>query len=73
MRASVAGLLLDTSSSVDGLAAGIVEEVATKAEVSGLAAIKGIIDEEVIGVVVEVWMSSRIEGVSVWLRNRATL
>ena len=69
----MAGLLLDTPSSVDSLAAGIVEEVATKAEVSELAAIEGIVDDEVIGVGVFVWMSSGIEGVSVWLRNRATL
>lgn len=72
VEASAAGLLLDTMSGVDCLA-GVVEEVATKAEVSGLAAIGDIINEEYTGVGVEDWLSAGIEGVSVWLRNRATL
>ena len=55
-RTFAAGLLLESTSGVNGVAVGTVEEVATRAEVSGLAAIEGIIDEEDIGRVVEVWI-----------------
>lgn len=54
MRASVVGLLLDATLGVNGVAIDFVEEVTTKAEVSGLAAIEGTIDEEDIGIGVEV-------------------
>lgn len=67
------GLLLNATLVVKVVAAAIVEEVIAKAEVSGLAAIRGIIDEEVIGMGVEMAMAAGIEGISVWLRNRATL
>ena len=67
------GLLLNATSVVKVVAAAILEEVIAKAEVSGLAAIRGIIDEEVIGMGVEMAMAAGIESISVWLRNRATL
>lgn len=54
VRASVVGLLLDATLGVNGVAIDFVEEVTTKAEVSGLAAIEGTIDEEDIGIGVEV-------------------
>lgn len=69
---SAAGSLLDITSGINGFVAGVVEEVVTKADVSGLAAIEGVIDEEDIGVGVEIWMSAGTAGISVWLRNRAT-
>lgn len=73
VRASAAGVLLDATSGFNGVAAGIVEEVAAIAEVSGLAAIKGVVDEEDIVTGVEIWMATGMEGISVWFRNRATL
>lgn len=73
VRVSAAGLLLDPTSGVNGLAAGVVEEVTAKAKVSGMAAIEVITDVEDIGVGVEVRISAGIEGVFVWLRNRAML
>ena len=64
--------MLDARSGVAGIAAGMVEEVAAKAEVSGLVAIDGSTDEEDIGMNVDVMMSVGIEGIAVWLKNRAT-
>ena len=55
-RTFAAGLLVDTTSGINGVAVGNVEEVAAKTEASGLAAIKVVIDEEDIGSVVEVWI-----------------
>ena len=71
-RTFVAGLMLDATSGVAGIAAGIVEEVAAKAEVPGLVAIDGSTDEEDIGMDVDIMMSAGIEGISVLLKNRAT-
>ena len=64
MRASAAG--------VNGVVAGFIEEGAAASEVSGLAAMEDVTDEEDIGIGVETMMSAGIEGISVWLRNRAT-
>ena len=72
VRVSAAGLFVDVTSGVNGLVTGVVEEMAAKAEVSGLTAIEDFIDEEDICVGVEVWMSVGTAGISVWLRNRAT-
>ncbi len=72
-RTSAVGLLLDASSGVDGVAVGIIEEVAATIEVGAPPAIEGIIDEEDIGTGVELWMSARFEAISVVLRNRAAL
>lgn len=68
MRASAA----DIASGVNGVVAGFIEEVAAASEVSGLAAMEDVTDEEDIGIGVETMMSAGIEGISVWLRNRAT-
>lgn len=73
VRVFMEGLLLDATSGVGSAAAATVEEVAAKAEVSGLASIRGAIDEEDIAMVVEIWVSAGVEGISVWLRYRATL
>ena len=71
---SVAGLLMDTTLNVNGVAVGAVEGAGPKEEVSGLAAIKGVImDEEDIGTVVDISTSEGLEDISVLLRNRATL
>ena len=72
VRELAAGLLLDASLEVNGIAIDIMEELESVLEVSGLAAIEGTTGVEDIGIGVKVWMSSGIEGVSVWLRNRAT-
>lgn len=72
MRVSAVGSLLDVTSGINGFVAGVVEEVVTKAEVSELAAMEGVIDKEDIGVGVEIGMSAGTAGISVWLRNRAT-
>ena len=55
-RTFAAGLLVDTTSGVNGVAVGNGEEVAANTEVSRLAVIEGIIDEEDIGRVVKVWI-----------------
>ncbi len=73
VKASAVGVLLDATAGVNGVAAGIAEEVAAMAEVSGVAAINGIADEDEIGRGVESWMATGIEDISVWFRNRATL
>ena len=62
---SVAGLLLNTTLGVNGVAVGAVEEVVEEKETSELAAIEGINDREDVGVVVEVWLSAGVEGISV--------
>lgn len=72
MGASVAGVLLDTAPGVDGVVAGVVKEVAAASEIAGLAVTEDVIDEEDIAIGVETMMSAGIEGISVWLRNRAT-
>ena len=65
VKASVAEVLLDATSGVNAVAAGAVEEVGAASEVSGLAAVEGVTDEEDIGTMVEVWRSAGIEGMSV--------
>ena len=72
VRVLAADLLLDASLGANGVATGIMEELEAVLEVSVLAAFEGMTRVEVIGIDVKVWMSSGIEGVSVWLRNRAT-
>ena len=72
VRVFAADLLLDASLRVNGIATGMMEELEAVLEVSGLAAIEGMTGVEGIGIGVKVWMSSGIEGVPVWLRNRAT-
>lgn len=72
VRVLVADLLLDGSLRVNGIATLIMEELEAVLEVSGVAAIEVMTGVEGIGIGVKVWMSSGIEGVSVWLRNRAT-
>ena len=52
---SVAGLLLDTTLGVNGVAVGAVEGVVEEKESSELAATEGINDREDVGVMVEVW------------------
>ena len=68
---SVAGLLLDTTFGINGVAVSAVEGVMEE-ETSELAAMEGINDKEDVGMVVEVWLSAGAEGISVSLRNRAT-
>ena len=72
MRTSVAVVLLDAALGVDGVVAGVVKEVAAASDVAELAATEDIIDEEDIAIGVETMVSAGIEGISVWLRNRAT-
>ena len=72
VRVLAAELLLDASLGVNGIATGIIEELKAIFEVSGLAAIEGMTGVEGVGMGVKVWISAEIEGVSVWLRNRAT-
>ena len=62
---SVAGPLLDTTLGVNGVAVGAVEEVVEEKETPELAAMEGINDREDVGVVVEVWLSAGVEGISV--------
>ena len=62
---SVVGLLLDTTLGVNGVAVGAVEEVVEEMETSELAAMEGIKDREDVGVVIEVWLSAGVEGISV--------
>ena len=57
--------MLDPMSDVNGVATGVVEEVATNAEVSGLAAIEAVTDEEGTSIGVEVWILAGVEGISV--------
>ena len=68
---SVAGLLLDTTLGVNGIAIGAVEDVVEEKETSEVAAMEGINDKEDFGMVVEVWLSAGVEGICVLLRNRA--
>ena len=72
VRVFATDLLLDASLWVNGIATGTIEELEAVLEVSGLAAIEGMTGVEDAGIGVNVWMSSGTEGVSVWLRNRAT-
>lgn len=58
-------LLLITTSDNNGVAAAIIEEVIANAEVSELTAIRGVIEEELIGMGVEIGMAAEIEGISV--------
>ena len=69
---SVAGLLLDTTFGIKGVAVSTVEEVVEEKEISELAAMDGINDKEDVGMVVEVWLSAGVADISVLLRNRAT-
>ena len=62
---SVAGLLLDISLGANGVAVGAVEEVVEDKETSEVAAMEGINDKEDVGMVVEVWLSTRVEGICV--------
>lgn len=73
VRTLLAELLVDTTLGSNGVVVNSAEEVAARDEVTGLAADDGIIDEEDIVTMVEVWASGGIEGVSVLLRNRAAL
>ena len=61
----VAGLLLDTTLGVNGVAAAAVEEVVEEKETSELTAMEGINNKEDVGMVVEVWPSAGVEGISV--------
>ena len=62
---SVVGLLLATTLGVSGVAAGAVEKVVEEKETSEVAATEGINDEKDVGMVVEVWLSAGVEGISV--------
>lgn len=73
VRTLLVELLVDTTLGGDGVVVNSAEEVAARNEVSELVANDGIIDEEDIVTMVEVWTSAGIEGVSVLLRNRAAL
>lgn len=72
VRGLAADLMIDVSLGVNGIATGIREELEAILEVSGLAAIEGMTSVEGVGIGVKVWMSAGVEGISVWLRNRAT-
>ena len=71
-RRSVGALTLGVTSDVSDVTVGMVEEVAARIEVSGLATVEGINEEET-GKGVRVGISAGIEAVFVWLRNRAAL
>ena len=70
-RASAARLLLDAAG-VNGVVAVFAKEVAAAAETSRLVVMEDVTDEEGIGIGVKTMLSAGIEGISVWLRNRAT-
>ena len=68
---SVAGLLLYTTLGVNDVAVGAVVEIVEEKETSELVATEDINDNEDVDMVVEVWLSAGVEGISVLLRNRA--
>lgn len=70
-RASGARVLLDAVG-VNRVVAVFVKEVAATSEISELAAMEDVTDEAAIGAGVKTMLSAGTEGISVWLRNRAT-
>ena len=70
-RASAVRVLLDAAG-INRVVAVFVNEVAAASEISRLVVMEDVTDEEDIGIGVETIMSAGIEGISVWLRNRAT-